>query len=271
MNIDAEFQLLLLNYGYDVLLIRRNKERKCDCNQNATREIDRNCPKCFGLGYHFIAERHTSRSEDISVPETLPRLTQHTKMGDLNSQSRDYYFLPSVVIEEGDLIIDYLSNGTEVSIKDSNIYVVNHIDRTARINGPTPVYFRVFCGAAPLQRDKRIQFLSQIKTIQNYSLTYVDSKPVAETTPIPVDSISIQQNGVPISIIGGPIGTTFPLTAVIEPTNATDKKVTWSSVNPSIFLVDQNGVVTITGIGTALLGVSSSDGQIVSFAYVKGQ
>jgi uncharacterized protein YjdB len=53
--------------------------------------------------------------------------------------------------------------------------------------------------------------------------------------------------------------------------NATDKKVTWSSVNPSIFLVDQNGVVTITGIGTALLGVSSSDGQIVSFAYVKGQ
>ena len=43
------------------------------------------------------------------------------------------------------------------------------------------------------------------------------------------------------------VGSTIQLSAVVAPSNATNKNVTWSSDNPRIATVDQNGLVTIIG------------------------
>lgn len=69
------------------------------------------------------------------------------------------------------------------------------------------------------------------------------------------------------------IGSDWQLTAVVEPVNATDKTVTWTSGNEDIVTVSQSGMVTALGIGettvTAQCGpVSASCSVVVSEAPV---
>ena len=59
-------------------------------------------------------------------------------------------------------------------------------------------------------------------------------------------------------------GSTETLTATVQPADATDKGVTWSSTNQNIVQVDQNGRVTGVETGTATVYVTTSDGEIVA-------
>ncbi len=54
-------------------------------------------------------------------------------------------------------------------------------------------------------------------------------------------------------------GTSIQLTATVSPSNATDKSLTWSSSNPSVARVDQNGLVTGVSPGHAVITVKSSN------------
>ena len=49
--------------------------------------------------------------------------------------------------------------------------------------------------------------------------------------------------------------------ATISPANATNKKLTWKSSNPSVATVDQNGKVTAVSNGTANITVTTQDGN----------
>ncbi len=55
-------------------------------------------------------------------------------------------------------------------------------------------------------------------------------------------------------------GETKQLTATIQPENTTDKTVTWSSNNTAVATVDQNGLVTAVGVGTAQISATTSNG-----------
>ena len=59
-------------------------------------------------------------------------------------------------------------------------------------------------------------------------------------------------------------GSTETLTATVQPADATDKGVTWSSTNQNIVQVDQNGRVTGVETGTATVYVTTSDGEFVA-------
>ena len=54
-------------------------------------------------------------------------------------------------------------------------------------------------------------------------------------------------------------GDSETLTATVEPSNATNKNVTWSSSDPNVATVE-NGVVTAVGAGTATITVTTEDG-----------
>ena len=55
------------------------------------------------------------------------------------------------------------------------------------------------------------------------------------------------------------IGDTVQLTAVVQPSDATDKSVTWSSDNEAA-TVDETGLVTAVAAGTAMITVTTTDG-----------
>ena len=55
-------------------------------------------------------------------------------------------------------------------------------------------------------------------------------------------------------------GSSEKLTATVEPTNATNKNVTWSSDHEAIATVDQNGTVTARRGGQAIITVTTEDG-----------
>ena len=56
------------------------------------------------------------------------------------------------------------------------------------------------------------------------------------------------------------IGKTFQLTATINPSDATNKNVAWTSADKSIATVDQNGLVTGVKVGTTLVTVTTVEG-----------
>ena len=57
------------------------------------------------------------------------------------------------------------------------------------------------------------------------------------------------------------VGGTETLTATVNPGDATDKSVTWSSDNTSVATVDANGKVTAVAAGTATITVTTTDGS----------
>ena len=67
-------------------------------------------------------------------------------------------------------------------------------------------------------------------------------------TDIPVESITLDKNYLELTE-----GGTVTITATVKPDNATNKTVTWSSNNPLIASVDQNGTVTGQAEGTTTI------------------
>ncbi|GGG56790.1 hypothetical protein GCM10011414_28290 [Croceivirga lutea] len=72
----------------------------------------------------------------------------------------------------------------------------------------------------------------------------------------------IPVRGVSLDVTEGevPVGFSGTVTATINPENATDKSVVWSSSDESVGVVDQNGNVTAVGPGTVIITVTTNDG-----------
>ena len=124
--------------------------------------------------------------------------------------------------------------------------------------------------------------------VKVYSWTYMSSQPSFEDTAknnkvtcmvkehqgasadgktytftIQYPEISIQVLGVTLdkqtmSLTAGSTGT---LTATINPTNAANKSLTWTSDNTAVVTVNENGVVTAVAEGTAKITVKTADGE----------
>ena len=71
---------------------------------------------------------------------------------------------------------------------------------------------------------------------------------------IPVTSISI--SGVFLALVAG---SQYVLTATVNPDNATNKTVTWTSSNTSVATVDANGKITAIKAGTATITAKAGD------------
>ena len=100
----------------------------------------------------------------------------------------------------------------------------------------------------------------------NFEGWYVDGKKItgettfdvntvvnAQWSDIPVASVTLNQYNLSL-FVGG----TATLTATVEPENATNKTVTWSSSDATVATVD-NGTVTAKSEGTAVITVSSEE------------
>ncbi len=71
---------------------------------------------------------------------------------------------------------------------------------------------------------------------------------------IPVTSVSLSKSECEITV-----GESVALSAIVNPSNATNKNVTWESSNNSVVTVNEEGVITACAIGEATITVKTDD------------
>lgn len=81
----------------------------------------------------------------------------------------------------------------------------------------------------------------------------------------PVTGIILDRNR-----IDQPVGSTFRLEATVVPFNADDQKLIWRSSDTRVATVDNRGLVTIVGPGTAVITVATTDGKHKASCLING-
>ena len=80
-------------------------------------------------------------------------------------------------------------------------------------------------------------------------------EPDGDDDPIHVSGVTLNKTGTTLYTFS-----TVQLTATVSPADAEDKNVTWSSSNPTVASVDENGKVKALKTGTAIITVTTTDG-----------
>jgi uncharacterized protein YjdB len=86
----------------------------------------------------------------------------------------------------------------------------------------------------------------------------------AVTVTVPVTGVSLS----PLSLLLNVGGAPYTLTAFVSPSNATNQAVSWSSNAPGIATVSAAGVVTAVTAGSAVISVTTQDGNKIATATV---
>lgn len=135
-------------------------------------------------------------------------------------------------------------------VKDK-LPMYNDSNWTKRTDGSFKVNLTQFSG------KKSFSIWAKLVTGTN---TYYDQEIYSmngtKSTEVSVTSVSLNKSTLDIKV-----GETATLTATINPTNATNKNVTWESDNTQIATVDTAGKVTAIKEGTAKIKVKTKDGN----------
>lgn len=91
---------------------------------------------------------------------------------------------------------------------------------------------------------------------KNFTVKSCTSNIPKPDTTIPVSGVSLTPNNRVLSV-----NSSFQLSLTINPSNATNKSVTYSSTNPSVAVVNSSGYVTAKQVGTAIIVVRTSNGR----------
>jgi uncharacterized protein YjdB len=84
-------------------------------------------------------------------------------------------------------------------------------------------------------------------------------EPVPEPEKIEVDSIVLAETELNLEV-----GEQWSLTPHIEPSNATDKSISWSSSDESVATVNSSGVITVKGLGPTIIKATTANGKSAS-------
>ena len=111
---------------------------------------------------------------------------------------------------------------------------------------------------------ENVTFTIDNKNAANYKFynIYVGYESAAPVGPVAVTGVTVDETE------SVEESKTVALTATVAPANATNKNVTWSSDNPSVATVDENGVVTGVAAGTANITVKTEDGEFTDVCVV---
>lgn len=87
---------------------------------------------------------------------------------------------------------------------------------------------------------------------------YWDKEPEIDTA-VAVTEVTLNNNSVSMVV-----NNTTTLTATVKPSNATNKKITWTSSNTSVATVDSTGKVKAVGIGTSTITAKSNNNKVAT-------
>ncbi|TEB08007.1 Bacterial Ig-like domain (group 2) [Pelotomaculum schinkii] len=130
------------------------------------------------------------------------------------------------------------------------------------------------------QRFDAAPDFSAYDTSTRFRLLFGQSDPGEHTAPQSVKwvhAIEVMLGGMPPAgvtldrnMVELKVGSTVRLTANVAPDEATDKSVHWSSSDTRVATVDNKGLVTVVGPGTAVITVSTVVGNMTATCVVNG-
>lgn len=170
MDLRYEFDEILAQYGSNCLLVRDEQKLRCSCWNEKTQEAERDCPVCFGLGWTAFVEKHTVRSQDTSVPESLAFLGQGVSLGEMAVPGRQYYMRYNASVSPGDLIVEVeWSDSGKPLWTGKGIYEVSHVS-DQRFERGEIVFKVVYCKDQPVEKQVRGVRIVNANGIKNYEI-----------------------------------------------------------------------------------------------------
>lgn len=153
----------------------------------------------------------------------------------------------------------------EIGTDVKNLYVSAKTDNLTITSGTTVDKLSISSKSANDSTITNDGTIKELNTSQNINVdgsgTINDKKgsgtvTTGESQNISVTGVSLNKTATTIEV-----GKTEKLTATVQPTNATNQKVTWSSSNTDIATVGTDGKVTAKAVGTADITVTTADGS----------
>ena len=126
----------------------------------------------------------------------------------------------------------------------------------------TLTYFSDNEGVASVDTEGRIT----AKEVGNAKITIKASNGVSKEVTVTVTATSVAVTDIIFdpAVPGNPlplsVGGTCPIHAKVQPENATDKNLTYTSDNEEVASVDAGGLITATAVGSAKITIKAADG-----------
>ena len=232
-------------------------------NNGFARDLTEDLPASYDSEIVKKVEYIANFRTDTSVNNThiygpgTPGSYTYTVRYTLNDELAQNYYIPDQTATLTILgNIDFLRN--EISLdQDSFTYTGSPIKPvpTVKDNGVTLVentdYTVAYEDNIEIGTGKVI-----LTGIGNYGGTTTIEFEINDGT-VPVTGVTIQEGEEAVV----EVGKTITLTPSIQPGNATNKKVTWSSLSPDYATVSQNGVVTGVAEGSSWISCETEDGN----------
>ena len=167
---------------------------------------------------------------------------------------------------------------TSLTVSDNAIVRANGGIKASRVNEPTPsgtgIVFDgtegTVYGNVELQKDLEIKSGETLTIPEGASLNTngkltvnggtLNGTPSGDVTyKVKVTGVSLNKGSLTLDV-----GESETLNATVQPDNATNKNVTWSSKNADVATVGANGKVTAVGEGNATITVTTEDGSLTA-------
>lgn len=148
-----------------------------------------------------------------------------------------------------------ITNETAVGAKDGRIAGVNPFMEWSTDNGSTWLQIE---GDTLSNLSPGTYWVRYAETATHKASPHVELIIAVYTKPVHVTGVSLNQTAAQLYTNQG--DSTVQLTAKVEPADAANKTVTWSSSNPAVATVDGQGLVTVHASGKAVITVTTEDG-----------
>lgn len=162
-------------------------------------------------------------------------------------------------------------NETAVGANDGLITGVNTFMEWSSDNGSTWLDVE---GDTILNLSPGTYWVRYRETDTHKASPHVELTLTCYNKPVLVTGVSLNQISARLYTNHG--SSTVQLTAIVEPADAADKTVTWSTSNPAVATVDENGLVRVHTSGTAEITATTADGSytasciVTAVVYVAG-
>jgi hypothetical protein len=175
IDLKYEFDNIIEKYGHPVIVLHKQKNKRCNCVDLLTRSPNKECPVCLGMGFINSAEvtkiRMVSKYslENFKFPE----------IGKTTISQANIFLKSEVRPQKDDLVIQCeFVNGKPVIDEYSGIYLIDNV-APLRADGGQIVYFNASVESQVINQDKKLEnFINNWNkkdSSEIYTFTFVDA------------------------------------------------------------------------------------------------